>query len=165
MGYLIKCHLCEKKFKWDGGKITHCLHCQEFIGSDRPDDDVVMPAFLSSRTKQNDQLYRSMEQGSERRAELAAQMVDAPVADMAALRITDLHDRQREGDMAAKQADEAFNRIKATTKAPVGFAENGQAYSDGVSSGAITLNGQVIGRAEPRAGARAVERVQRAMGG
>lgn len=166
MGYSIKCRLCNGKFKWNplDGYPTHCAHCNAYIGIDVPDDVIVMPAFLGAKTKATDKLYRDMEAGSQFRAEKAAEMTGSSVSDMASLKITDMKDNMRAGDMAAVEANAAMDRLKASTRAPVGFADNGASYSDGVSSGAVSINGKVITGIEPRAGARAVERVQRIMG-
>jgi len=166
MAYSIKCNLCNQKFRWEPlkGYPSHCECCGEYIGTDRPDDEIVMPSFLSAKTKANDKLYRDMEKGSEQRMHLAAEAVGASASEMASLKITDLKDNMREGDIAEKSASEAMNRLKTSTKTPVGFVENGAAAYSDAASGAIMLNGQMVGRTEPRAGARAVERVQRAMG-
>jgi len=129
-------------------------------------EGVVMPFIRSAKTSNNDKLYRDMERGSEFRAEKAAELTGASVADMSSLKITDMNDQMRAGDMAAKaEADAAMARLKATTKAPIGFAENGAEFSAGISSGAISVNGQIMTGIEPNAGARAAQRVARKMQG
>jgi len=62
---------------------------------------------------------------------------------MASLRITDMNDNMRAGDIAAKEADAAMARLKSTTPAPIGFQPNGAEFSAGIAQGAVALNGRV----------------------
>lgn len=167
MGYSIRCNICRQKFPWRDptkGYPTHCECCGEYIGVDVPDDVIVMPSLRSARMGATDKVYRDIEKGSEERARIAADLVGAPVAEMSSLKITDLNDRQREGDIAAKESDAAMERFKASTKTPVGWQPNGAEMAAGVASGAVSVNNQIYTGIEPRAGARTVERLQRRMG-
>src|SRR6202044_2204961 len=121
-----------------------CPICERSLPVDeRPDSAVVHPGVLSLKTKATDKVYRDIERGSEQRVQLAAEATQSSPADMAALAINNLRDNQREGDVAAMAAAAAEQRLAASTPAPVGFT--GQAgYSDGISSGAISINGQVL---------------------
>src|ERR1700722_9755171 len=128
----LRCTHCRKAFSWDPQLPwpDNCpfLDCQEDISMPDRGEGVVMPFIRSAKTSNNDKLYRDME--------------GASVADMSSLKITDMNDQMRAGDMAAKaEADAAMARLKATTKAPIGFAENGAEFSAGLSSGAISVNG------------------------
>src|ERR1035437_188734 len=93
--FVLKCPVCEKKFKYDvtDGWPDFCPLCSHRMGNDRPDDEIVMPAFLSQRSKNNDKVARDIMDGSETRVDLAASMAGTSREDMAGLKITDLNDR------------------------------------------------------------------------
>lgn len=92
---ILRCPLCREKFKYDvaEGFPDDCQVCGKRIAHDRDDDDVVIPYFLSEKTKKTDGVARQVMDGSETRAELAAQMAGVPVSEMSGLKITDLNDR------------------------------------------------------------------------
>src|SRR5262245_38625226 len=104
MAIIIKCLACDEKFRWDFAAKKkypdYCPECGTFIGTNRHDADIVMPAILGARTKANDDLYRQMEKSSEYRAEQAAEMAGVPVSEMSALKITNLNDRRDAVDSA-----------------------------------------------------------------
>lgn len=160
MAIKLRCPICRQAFAWNDSSQfpDNCLLCHEFIGPD-PDRDVTvipMPFIKSAKTKQNDELYRSMEKGSEVRAELGAQAAGCSVSDMSALKMTDMNDNQREGDIAAKLApDDSSAKF---------FQSNGAEYAAGTASGAITVNGQVTTGIQPRAGMQAMSKIQGIMG-
>jgi hypothetical protein len=126
---------------------------------------VVRPAVISLKTRVTDKVYRDIERGSQERAEIAAQVTNSSVDEMKSLVISNLRDSQREGEMAAIGAEDAQRRIEANTRAPVGHTGNASGFSDGVASGAVSINGQVYTGIEPNAGARAVAEVQSRMSG
>lgn len=168
MSYALRCPHCRKKFPWDPmtEKPNKCKLCGEPVGGNIDNDGVVMPFIRSAKTTATDKIYRDMERGSEVRAERAAELTGSSVSDMAALKITNMNDGMRAGDVAIhREADAAMARIQATTKAPVGFAQNGSEYASGVSTGAISINGQIVTGIEPNAGAKVAQRVQRIMQG
>lgn len=163
MGYQIRCHACRKAFPYKptDGIPEQCRHCGTILnsrlGHDRSEDDIVMPFIRSANTDRNDKLYRDIEKGSERRAELAAQAVGAPVSEMSGLKITDMNDNQREGDIAAK--------LVPDTGMGQYFQPNGASYMAGQAAGTVVVNNQVVGQnIVPRAGARAVEGLRSVMG-
>lgn len=82
---------CRKKFPWDptDGYPQACPHCG--YKGDEPDDNVVsMPAFLSAKTKANDDVIKKTIDGSAERALLAAQMSGESIHDMNVLKLNDL---------------------------------------------------------------------------
>jgi len=162
--FSLKCRLCDGKFGWEpqSGFPRFCPLCGQSMGEER-DGGIGVPAILSAKTRATDKVYRDIERGSEKRVELAAQTVGAEASDMAALKITDLRDNMREGDIAANEAEKAEARLRASTRAPLGYTD-GAGYSDGIASGAVSINGRVVTGIEPHAGARAVQTVQRMMG-
>jgi hypothetical protein len=165
----LRCTLCRGSFTWvvKDGYPDFCPLCGERIGiEDRGDNGVVMPFIRSAKMTANDKVYRDIEKGSEARVGYAAEVAGATREDMAALKITDMRDNMRAGDIAAKEADGAMERLQKMTPMQVGFQANGQGYSDGIAQGAVALpNGQVITGIEPNAGARAARRVARKMQG
>lgn len=167
MSYSLRCPICRGKFPWKDptqGFPSKCELCGETIGVDVPDDVIVMPSLRSAKMAATDKVYRDMERGSEVRAQAAADLVGAPVAEMSSLKITNLKDNQREGDIAAMESQAAMDRFKTFTPTPVGWQANGAELASGVASGAVSVNNQVYAGIEPRAGARAIERVQRKLG-
>lgn len=166
----LRCPLpeCRKTFPWDTNTPhpKFCPVCGGGIGtSDAEDSAVVMPFIRSAKMAATDRTYRQMEAGSEVRVEKAAELTGATKEDMASLRITDMNDNMRAGDIAAKEADAAMARLQSTTRAPIGFTPNGAEFSAGIAQGAVAHNGQVVTGIEPHAGARAAQRVARKMQG
>src|SRR5271166_2881475 len=105
MGYSLRCPSCRGKFPWNPteGMPDICPLCEGKVGHDRADDDIVLPFIRSSgRSKIIDNVYRDMERGSEVRAAAAAEMAGVPVSEMSSLKITDMNDRQKPGDISAK---------------------------------------------------------------
>ena len=137
---LIRCPDCREKFQWDITKYGYpdvCPNkaCQSRIAHDREDDDIVMPFVRSStRTKARDQVYRDMERGSEVRAQAAADMLGVPVSDMSGLKITDLNDRQRPGDIAAPPVNNIISQTMNNNPS-FGFGSAGLEYSQTVATG------------------------------
>jgi hypothetical protein len=113
----------------------------------------------------NDKVYRDIEAGSEQRVERAAELTGATKDEMSSLKITNMNDNMRAGDMAAQDASEAMKRLQASSPTPIGFQSNGAEFSKGIAQGAVALNGQVTTGIEPNAGARAAARVARRMQG
>jgi hypothetical protein len=166
----LRCPYCRVAFPWDP-KLPFpdkcpLPDCGEVIGiPDRGDNGVVMPFIRSAKMKANDKVYRDIEQGSEVRAGIAAEMTGASKEDMAALKISDMADNMRAGDMAAKEADAALQRLQSSSPMQIGFQTNGAEFSSGISTGAVAVNGKITTGIEPNAGARAAQRVQRKMQG
>lgn len=158
MAFQLRCPKCRKAFPWKptDAMPTDCPLCWESISEERADDDIVMPFIRSAKTDRTDKLYRDMEAGSEQRAVLGAQAAGCSVQDMAGLKMTDMKDNQREGDIAAvltPSPDEAKF-----------FQPNGAEYMAGNASGAVNINGRITTGIEPRAGATAINTVRNVMG-
>lgn len=143
MAVILKCPHCETKFKVKfgtadgGGWPDYCPNdkCGVYMGVDRADDDVVMPAFLSPRTKANDKVFRDMADGSEVRMKIAAEQVGAPVSEMSAMKITNMHDNQREGDIAAIEVRNLVTEVMAQAPGLTGFQANGSQFAAASRSG------------------------------
>lgn len=160
MAFQLRCPDCRKAFPWKptAGMPEQCPLCDVRIGNDRADDDVVMPFIRSAKTTNNDKLYRDLEKGSETRAELAAQQLGVPVSDMLAMKMTDMNDSQREGDIAAKLVPD---KGEGQYFQP---GSNGAEFMAGNASGAVTVNGVTQLGVVPRAGANAISGFKSATG-
>lgn len=162
MAFALRCYTCRKRFKWDlteNGWPEACPLCGASVASERADDDIVMPFIRSAKTDRTDKVYRDIEAGSERRVELAAQAAGCAPEDMSSLKITNMADNQREGDIAAKLVTPAGDEGKF-------FQPNGSSYMQGNASGAVIdpHSGKITSGIAPRAGASAVETIRGAMG-
>lgn len=137
---LIRCPACRVKFKWDitRGYPEFCPNedCSTRIAHDRADDDIVLPFIRSTeRTKAVDKVYRDIEQGSEVRAQAAAEMTGAPASEMSSLKITDLRDNQRYGEHAVQLQNNPVSQMMQQNPHTFGFGSAGVQYSGQVSSG------------------------------
>ena len=169
MAFGLKCPECRKTFKWEPSKPDprHCPRCQADLG-EPPDDTVInLPAFLSPKTKASDAVYRQAETASEHRVQQAAALAGCDPSEMSALKITDMRSTKNPGDIAAvpvvndvtKQMD-AINARGGN----FGFGANGAEFAAGTATGAVTVNGVTTQGIEPRAGAKTLGVIQRAMG-
>ena len=156
--FVLKCPACEKKFKYDvsDGWPDFCPLCATKMGNDRPDDEIVMPAFLSLKTKKIDGVARQVMDGSETRAGLAAAMAGVPVSDMSALKITDLNDRN-DTQFAAREVVNPVTQQMDMIRQRGGSIGFGNAEAQNFAAAA-----HADGFA-PHAGAREMKRLQRVM--
>lgn len=149
MGFSLRCPACRGKFSWDVSKSfpDDCPLCDEHIGHDRADDDIVMPSIRAMTTAATDKVYRDIEKASEVRAEKAAEVAGVPVAEMSGLKITDLRPTTRPGDIAAPVVVNEVSRHMDAMNArggQFGFGGSGLGFSGSVPTGP-----------HPNAGARA----------
>ena len=155
MAVLLKCPACREKFKYDvsNGWPDECPICNTDINNRVPDNVVVVPAFLSQKTKNNDKVARDIMDGSEVRAELGAAMAGVPVSEMSSLKITNLNDR-KDAEYSAMDVSNPVTQRMAEMQAkglPTGF---GVAEAQGFAA-------QAHAGEAPYAGLRARNRVQR----
>lgn len=128
MAVVLRCPACREKFKYDVsvGWPDICPLCKTDINNYRADDDIVCPAFLSTKSKATDKVARDIMDGSETRAQLAAGMAGVPVEDMSNLKITNLSDR-RDSEVAAMPVNNAVTQHMDSMQRqgmPVGFGTN-----------------------------------------
>jgi hypothetical protein len=110
--------------------------CSADFGEERADDDIVMPSIRSARIVAADKVYREMEESSSRRAQAAADMVGAPVAEMSGLKITNMVDNQRPGDVAVPVPSNPVSQFMAQNPQSSGFnTGRGVEYSMAVQQG------------------------------
>lgn len=131
----LRCPDCREAFKWDAQKAwpRFCPCCGEDINNDR--DDIVMPFVSRAKNTYADTVYREMEQASEVRAEQAAEAVGATPAEMSALKITNLKDGSRPGDIAAPSVHAETRRLTAGNAHPVFAGSGGVEYGAAVQAG------------------------------
>ncbi len=148
MAVKIKCSVCRGTYPWNTKKKwpKFCPLCSADMSNDRADDDIVMPFYRNhGYTKAVDDVYRQMEAGSITRSEIAASMVNCPVSEMSGLKITDLNDHQKPGDLAAKLPSNPVSELMAA-------APNiGQGFDPGMGLEFSRATGQ---GPHPSAGAR-----------
>ena len=161
-----KCPECGGKFPWEPtkGYPKACPLCGFDTSIDENATAIVLPAFLSAKSKANDKLYRDMERGSEVRAQMAADVAGVPVSEMSGLKITNLNDR-RDAEISAidREAKEAAGRLgMASPDAP--FKPNGAELGPGIAAGEVTINGHTQRGIMPRAGMQAQSAIQKAFG-
>ena len=163
----LRCPFCRGACPWEAAlpfpKV--CPLCAEEIGIPDRGEVIQMPSLRSAKMKATDKTYRDIEAGSEVRVDRAAELTGSTKEDMASLKITDMADNMRAGDIAAKEADAALKRLQSSSPMQIGFQNNGAEFSSGISTGAVALNGKITTGIEPNAGARAAMRVQRKMQG
>jgi hypothetical protein len=154
--FVLKCPACEKKFKYDvsGGWPDFCPLCAHKMGNDRPDDEIVCPAFLSQKSKNNDAVARQIMDGSETRAQMAAAMAGTDASEMASLKITDLNDRNDTQFSAKEVVNPVTQRMDAMQAAglPTGFGTNA---ADAMARAAASHTGDA-----PYAGLRTMKNLQ-----
>lgn len=128
MAVVLRCPACREKFKYDVtvGWPDFCPLCNTDINNYRADDEIVMPAFLSPKSKANDAVARQIMDGSETRAQLAAGMAGVPVSEMDNLKITNLSDR-RDSEISAMPVNNVVTQHMDNMQRqgmPVGFGTN-----------------------------------------
>lgn len=160
MAFSLKCPACRCKVPWSPGsdKPPSCPKCGVFLGSDRDDSDVVMPNILAFSTRCQDGVYKAMEKASEERMYQAAEMAGVSPSEMSDLKITNLRDNMKQGDIAAmpvvNEVTRQMDAIRARNpNAQVGYGgpDAGIGYSASVPTGPF-----------PSAGARTQQAFRRA---
>ncbi len=159
MAVILKCPICREKFKYDvsQGWPDQCQVCGEDINNRVPDNVVTVPAFLSQKSKNNDQVARQIMDGSETRANMAAAMAGVDVAEMSSLKVTNLNDRNDTQFSAPEVVNPVTERMAAMQAAgmPTGFGTNA---SDAMARAAAAHTGDT-----PYAGLKERNRLQRLM--
>jgi hypothetical protein len=163
MKWKFKCPECQEKFTSAIARPKACPNCA-YIPDPDDDDRVCMPAIRTAVTKAADQVYRDMERGSEVRMQAAAELTGASPAELSSMKITNLNDR-RDAEISAKEEVNDVTRHMDAMRArglPTGF---GAGIDMGaVQSGAVIVNGQMIGAGvAPNAGIRTSRTLQAAM--
>jgi hypothetical protein len=165
--YTARCPGCHGKFPWDPklGYPTRCpLPGCDYTTPETDEVVIAAPFLRSPNTNKTDASYRQLEMQSEARAQMAADMAGVPVSEMSDLKITNLKDNTRPGEVAAIPVVNDVTRqmdLLRQRGGQVGFQSNArEAFGDAAISGAVTVNGQTVRGIEPRAGVKAMETIQ-----
>ncbi len=156
MPFVVKCPGCKQKVKWlADDPPDDCPACGHRLVSDRADSDVVMPNILAFSTRCQDGVYKAMEKASEHRMYEAAEMAGCDASEMSDLKITNLRDNMKQGEIAAipvvNDVTRQMDAIRAANpNAQMGFG-GGIGYSESVPTGPY-----------PNAGARTQQAFRRA---
>jgi hypothetical protein len=149
---VIRCPFCKTKFRWLAETEPYpkdCPECNAYVGHDRADSDVVVPNILAFATRCQDGVYKAMEKASEERVYQAAEMAGCDVSEMSSLKITNMRDNMREGDIAAIPVNNEVTRQMEAINARGGAF----GFGGGPEAG-IGYSGQVTQGPHPNAGAR-----------
>lgn len=135
---------CRKTFPWDSAdEPPHlCPHCG-YCYAERDDNVVYMPNILSDKTKSIEKVARGVMDGSEVRAQLAAEAAGVDVSEMSALKVTDLNDG-RQSEFATKDVSNPVTQVMAQTPGLTGFQQNGAAFAGATSQGPYARAGAGI---------------------
>lgn len=88
----LQCRFCAGKFEWFGEEFPdECPICHRYIGIDG-EQQVAAPYISLKSARAADGIYRAMENGSEHRANMAAEMLGVPKSEVSDLKITNLRD-------------------------------------------------------------------------
>jgi len=148
---VIRCPFCKTKFRWKAETDDYpknCPECDAYVGHDRADDDVVVPNILAFSTRCQDGVYKAMERASEERVYQAAEMAGCSPSEMSSLKITNMRDNMRQGDIAAMPVQNDVTRQMEVINARggqfgFGGGDTGLGFSTAVPTGPL-----------PNAGAR-----------
>lgn len=99
----------------------HCHLCGSYMG-EAPEQAPTVINIATAKGKVGDKLYRQMEAATEARIEAAAEMTGGDKSDFAHMKMTDMKDNQREGDITApsvtKSMDNLTNNVNGRKVAP-----------------------------------------------
>jgi hypothetical protein len=153
-----KCPDCNGVFRYlhhpnDAPPPDACELCHASMVGEGPVFVPQAPRIGTQLGKGQDQVYRQMERSSEARMEMMAQHGGGSASDYSHTKITDLHDNQREGDVAAKYSPppnyvSEFMKLNQGTSLPVGGGYAPLAGGTGIEYAAAAHTG-----AFPHAGA------------
>lgn len=141
MAFALKCPECRRSFKWDPNKCwpEQCPLCKAMMEELSPDNVIAIPAFLSAKTRSVDKVYRDTEAASIHRMEQAAAVAGCDVSEMSALKVTNMRDNLREGDIAhvpvVNDVTRAMDAINARGGKFGWQGATGVEYSGAVQSG------------------------------
>jgi len=158
MPFVVKCPGCKQRIKWlVDDPPDDCPACGHRLVSDRADDDVVVPNILAFSTRCQDGVYKAMEKASEQRMYQAAEMAGCDVSDMKDLKITNMRDNMKQGEIAAMPV---VNDVTRQMDAIRAANQNAQMGYGGADAG-IGFSASVPTGPYPSAGARTQQAFRR----
>lgn len=148
----LQCEHCDAKFEWPhANPPDECPICGAYVG-DEGKDPIAIPFISSAKNRSADSVYKAMERSTEHHANVAAEMAGVPASEMSAMKLTNMQDNLREGDISVREVVNPVSQQMDAMKArglPVGFGSNGAALSPDVQSGPF-----------PNAGAKMIDVVR-----
>lgn len=115
--------------------------------------DIPMPFLKTSgKTAQIDKLYRDIEKGSETRMEIAAEQLGVPTSEVAGLKVTNMLDNRKPGEISMPAPIAEKSRLEAAGSRAT-FMPNGAEFAAGVKAGP-----------HPNAGAKTLAGLQKITG-
>ena len=134
--FQIRCPGCRKPFPWDPAidlpercPLKGCGYVAAKREPEVDEDGVIViaaPFLRSARMKAVDSTYRELETSSEHRAQMAADAAGVPVSEMSHLKVTNIRDNLKPGEIAAmpvvNDVTKQMDRMKAGGM-PVGFGD------------------------------------------
>jgi hypothetical protein len=165
--FQIRCPGCRKAFPWDPAidlpercPLKGCGYVAKKRDPEVDEDGVIViaaPFIGSAKTKATDACYRELETSSEHRAQLAADVAGVPVSEMSHLKVTNLKDNTKPGEIAAmpvvNEVTKQMDRMKANGML-VGFGDQQHARV-GASTGYAGMKAmQTVQNAIPYLGRR-----------
>ena len=166
--FQIRCPGCRKPFPWDPAidlpercPLKGCGYVAAKRDPEVDEDGVIViaaPFIGSARTKRTDASYRELETSSANRAQMAADMLGVPASEMSHLKVTNLRDNTRPGEVAAMPVVNDVTRQMDFLRqrgGNVGFGAEVSQFGPSIMTGGIELNGKpLVSGVEPSAGAR-----------
>lgn len=151
---------CRKKFPWDpsDGFPKVCPHCG--YEPEAPDDNVIaLPAILSQKTRVADDVAKRTMDGSSERALIAAQATGESLADMNAMKLTNMTDSgsvpETPNEVSKFMQQHNVGGFAGTPPTPAAVEEH--------TKTAMQLAAQAHTGPDARAGARAMGSLQKAL--
>jgi hypothetical protein len=101
MKYRLRCEFCSESFVHQGDTFPdECPKCHAYVGlNGKP--EVSLPAISLKANRSPDLMYRAMEEGSQHRVNMAAEITGQPASEFSALKQTNMLDNLRPGDISA----------------------------------------------------------------
>ena len=135
-----RCPDCDGVFEWhmhhSNPLPLYCPLCASYVGDDPPTETFTPKAPSIGRHRSADAVYRAMEEGSIQRAKLAAEMTGVSESEMSHLKITDMKDNLRAGDIAAiTRPNPVSTQMAANPQAIAALQQQGSAYAAATTSG------------------------------
>ncbi len=136
----LKCPDCDGVFEWfmhhSNPLPQYCPLCAAYVGEEPPSEVFVPKAPAIGRKSSQDAVYRAMEEGSIQRAKMAADLAGVSESEMSHLKITDMKDNLREGDIAAvTRPNPVSTFMQQHPQVAAAAQQQGAAYAAATTSG------------------------------
>lgn len=132
-----RCNVCARQFDYDHHPSIEadpvpCCCYEDCTSRARPEPALVTPHIGKSIGKNTDEMYRAMEAGSEVRAQVAMEMTGMDSTEVSGMKITDMADGLREGDVAEPSRPNPLTQQIDANPGGLGFVQQGGAIAQGL---------------------------------